>query len=177
MSEATIESALVGALPIPIWEWPKEAASVRKALQKADYAKALEAALAMKEGAAYVDTVKAVIQGRLDGLVAAFDEGDFLSASESGTALRKAFKGLPELAKVEEILTRIKEDKDAQTIIKAQEAVLELAAEAEELTKKKDAEKLLDELRKIQQKSAGTFAAKQAGELADLVRKKLPGLQ
>jgi uncharacterized protein YydD (DUF2326 family) len=76
-----------------------------------------------------------------------------------------------------EIADAIADDKDAQEVIKAQKEVAKVAEEVAELTKRKDAEKLLDRLRKVQQKSVGTFASDQAGKLADEIRKLLPGLR
>ena len=65
----------------------------------------------------------------------------------------------------------------AQAVIKAQKDVAKLAAQAAELKKRKDAEKILDKLRKVQQKHPGTFAAEQAGDLADQIRKGMPNLR
>jgi cell fate (sporulation/competence/biofilm development) regulator YlbF (YheA/YmcA/DUF963 family) len=177
ISESEIEKALVGALPIPMWEWPKEASRVRKALQKEEYAKALEEAAKVEDGQSYVDVVKAVITGRLERLAAAYEMGDFLTAQESAKVLGKAFKGLPELEKVEEIRASVAGDDKAQAVIKAQEEIADLRAEADELRKKKDAEKLLDELREIQKEMSGTYAAEQASQLANDIRKALPGLR
>jgi len=175
--ESDIESALAGALPIPMWEWPKEATGVRKALQKQDYQKALEAAQKLDDGEQYVAAVRGVIAGRLASLETKFEAGDFLGAYETAKVLKKVFKGLPEQDRVNEIYDKIKDDDAAQEVIKGQEDVADIAEEAAELRKKKDAEDLLDDLRKVQEKYAGTFAAEQASELADKIRKMLPKLR
>lgn len=177
LKSSTIEKALVGALPIPMWEWPKSASGVRKALQKTDYATALKKALELEGGDTYVEAVRGVIAGRLSSLEQAFAIGDFLGASESVKELKKSFKGLPEQDRVNEIDDAIKSDKSAGAVIKAQKDIVKLAEEVAELRKRKDAEKILDKLRKIQQKNAGTYAADQAGELADDIRKLMPNLR
>lgn len=169
-----VEEAIRGAIPTPLWEWPDSASDVRKALQKSKLAKALEAAADMEEdGERYTQIVRDLIDARLQGLIEAFEMGDFLTAVETADELEDAFDDLPEAEKVEEIQDKIDDHPDAKDIIKAQEDVAELAAEADELGQhdRDDAEELIEELREIQQDHPGTYAAKQAGDLADRVRK------
>ena len=174
LTSADIEKALDGALPMPMWEWPKSASGVRKALQKGMYGTALTQAQKLEgdEAETIVAAVRGIIDSRMATMKSANEMGDFLTASELSSSLAKALKGMPEGDEAGALADKLKGDSDVQAVIKGQKDVAKLAEKANELKKKKDADKLIDKLRKLSEKHAGSYAATQAVELADAIRKK-----
>jgi hypothetical protein len=173
LGKEVIEKYLTGALPKPMWEWPASAAAARTALQKGKYADALAAAAKIPEadgGAAIQSALTAMIQGRVSGMKASFTEGDFLSAKNAAIELQKTFDGLPEKAEADKMLADIKANADAEKIMKAQKSIRDLLGQR--LGKSREYEKALTDLQKIQKELEGTFAAKEAGEALNTIRKR-----
>lgn len=168
-----IETHLGGALRQPLWEWPSSARSVRTALIKRQYARALAHAEKTGGGEGHLaQTLREMISGQVARLEAARARGDFLTARDLSASLTKQLSGLPEADVAKGIADAIKSDKAAQKVIKAQKDIAKIRAEVGELKKKKDADKLVAKLEKRMAKHPGTYAYEEARQLVEDIRRK-----
>lgn len=171
LSEAVIEKAIVGALAKPLFELPASASGVRSALGKRNYAAALaEARKLGADGAELERAVQGLVSARVQGMKSALEAGDLLGAQEAATALEKELEGLPEANEPGPVLARIEADKDAEKRIAAQKKVRAIGEL--ELGKKGEVEKAIADLRRIAKDLPGSFAARQADELAAALEKR-----
>lgn len=173
LQSSVVESAVRGALPMPMWEWTGEAKPVRTALMAKQYAKALEAAAKLTEahqGPAIRAAIQAQIEGRVAAMKADSEAGNFLDAHESAKALVKDLAGLPEAQEAQARATGLEADKEAQTVIAGQKKVRKIRDG--ELRKKKEIQKAIEDLEKLQDQYVGTHAAKEASELLERLTKK-----
>lgn len=158
LTDATIEEALEGALPTPLWEWPKSADGVKKALQKNSLAKALAAA--EKVGPEYVTVVRGAIDAHVAGMKAAYEDGDFLEAQTMAEAGEKSLKGLSEAEVCAETLQAIDGDKEAKRILAGQEKLKKLVDKAREETGKKKVRAAVKDIEKLMEDYPGTIVAR-----------------
>ena len=172
LDDKVIQNAIGGALPAPLFDLPPSAGAVKTALQKHNYAAALAEAGKLSEadgGPALKQTVQGMITGRVASMTSALKEGDFLTAQESATALKKELDGLPEATEPEKVLAEIKGNKEADKLMGAQKKVRAIADQ--KLGKKAEFEKALADLKKIEKDFPSTFVAKEAEEVATAVMK------
>jgi hypothetical protein len=165
LNAKVIEQHLTGALTKPMWEWSASAKDAKAALQKRKYADALAAAAKIPEaeqGPAIRDAIQNVVKSRVEAAKAALTAGDFLSAQESGAELTKELEGLPEKADADKVVADVKANKDADKVLRAQKTIRDL--KGQKLSKKKDLEKAMTDLKKIQKDLSGTYAGKEAEE-------------
>ncbi len=174
LRDETIEKALSGTLPTPVFELPSEASAVRGALQKRQFAKAIQAAEGLNEPADLATTIQSIVTARLEGLRAARSSGDYLTATESAKLLAKELKGLPEEDEVAKIAKELGADAEAKRVIKGQLAVRK--AKETELRRKKDALEVIKQLDKVIEKFAGTAAARDAEQYRAQVKASLERL-
>lgn len=171
LKDEQIEPLLAGALEVPLFEWPASAAAVRKLVANGQLGKALPEA--EKLGEQPFDAAKAirkVVDGRLATLKAAHESGDYFTADEVAKDLKKRCAGLPAADEAARVAAAIAADAKAGVVLKAQARVRKLAAT--EVRSKKDAAELLEQLRKLAGKQAGTAAARDAeAAIADLEAK------
>jgi len=165
LTEKEIEANLSGALATPLWELGGANSKVKNALSKRKFAAAIEAA---EDDPELAKTLAAYVDNCLKGLEDVKQMGDFLTAAQLSDRLADEFKGLAQGERAEAIKDEIKSSKEAKAVIKAQEKLLELDEEVRELTKQRDAEKLIKKIVKVRDSLPKTFAAKQA---ADLIKK------
>ena len=170
-----IESHLGGALRLPVWEWPKSTAGVKKSLAKGDFAKAHEEAtsLAAKgepDAEAIATAISGLIAGKIKAVESALAAGDMLGATTKAEALVKGLKGRDaDVERVEKILDQIGEDKSAKEIIKGQKLLAKLKSNPPQ--GKRDIEKLIPTLAKVAKKYEGTIVERDANAWrAELVR-------
>lgn len=127
LTNEIVEQHLAGALPTPIWEWPDSAKKVRTALQKRQFAKAIEEARALgEEGASITGALETMVKGKVAALKAAADSADWLTVEEGGKELVKELSGLAEAEEAEALLDRLKGDKAAQAVAGAQKEIRKL---------------------------------------------------
>lgn len=165
LDEKTIQSALVGALTKPVWDWPASAKDVRTALQKRNYADALAKAdkVSSSDGGAEIkNALLALVKSRVAVMQSTLEAGDLLGASEQATALAKQLDGLPEKAEAEKVTAAIKANKDSAKVIAAQKKIAELR---EKRIKKRELDATIADLKKLAKDFEGGFVAKQADEL------------
>ncbi len=173
LPDKAIESALEGALPKPLFDMPANAAGVKNALVKRNYAAALAEARKLGEGgdgAELVRIVQGLVTARVQGMNAALKDGDLLGAQESAEALEKQLEGLPEAGEPAKVQAAIKANKDADKILAAQKKVHAIGDQR--LGKKAELEKALADLRRIAKDLPGSFPAREATGLADRLEKR-----
>ncbi len=162
LNDSIVKEHLAGAVGKPLWEWPKDASKVKKAVLKGELGKALaEAEKLDEEHAEILAVVRGMIDSKLKAIQAAKEAGDWMRVDDMGDTLKKSFSGLPELDTVKVILDDLKADKDAQTILSAQRKVAKLF---EKEIKRKQIPKLKKELESIVEKHPGTAAERDALE-------------
>ena len=170
LTDAAIEEALEGALTTPMWEWPASAKGVKKALEKRAFAKAINAATKMgEEGTGILEALRSSVTGLVNGLNAAWEAGDYRAVDERGEVLEKELKGLPEADQVGALLDRLKDDKEAQKILKAQRDVAKMMGGR---IKKKDVPKFEKRLQEIMEDFSGTAAERDARAGLQKLRKR-----
>lgn len=169
-----IEKALDGALPMPMWEWPASAKAVRTAVQKQNWAEAINAASKLSEtdsGPTITEALKRLVAGRVAKLKADLADRNYLAAQESAAALAKSLGSLPEKADADAALAAIKADKDAAKVIKGQQQVRSIRDANP--SKRKELDAAIEDLKKIAKDLPDTFAATEANALIEaLVEKK-----
>jgi hypothetical protein len=173
LSDAIIQKALGGALPKPLFDFPSGAAAVRTALAKHNYAAAMAEAEKLPEGQGGADLKKSLqgmISGRVASMHSALKQGDFLTAVELGTALKKDLAGLPEAPEADKVLDEVKGNKEAEPVIAAQKKIRAMAEQ--KLGKKTDFERAMGDLKKIAADLKGTFAAKEAEDTSAMLTKR-----
>jgi len=173
LSEKTVSDALGGALPTPFWEWPKEAAKVKKAL----LADSLQLALleAEKVGDEYVAIVRGQIQATAEAPGAALAKKDYLRALELSEAAQKALKGLPEVDAVIEVAKTIEADEEALRVLEGQKKLAKLTEKASDLTSRKKIQAVIEDIEELMGKYPGTIVVGQGKEAANALRRKLAG--
>ena len=172
--EPLLEKAVAGALPKPLWEWGVAAKNVKSALLKKQYKAALEGAEKLGEaddGPVIKAAIEGLVKSKITMLKATYDKGDFLGAQELAAELAKQLAGLPEQADAEKVAADIKANADAATVIKHQKAIAKIRDK--DPSKRKDLEAAVEDLEKIAEKAAGSYAATEAQALASQYRAKL----
>lgn len=166
LTDDLIEEHLAGSLKTPVWEWPKEASSVRTALVKRQFKKAIDEAaeLTGQETGGIQESLIALVEGRAKALSADYESGDFLSAAESAKTIAQECAGLPAGDTAKEISKKISSDSEAKRVMKGQAAVRKL--KQEELKRPKEIEEAIAKLEKLSRKFEGTAAATEADALA-----------
>ena len=172
----TIEAHLEGSLPVPLYDFPKEAASVKKAILKDDLEKALTEAKEIEaEGvelsAEIRAAVEAMISSRVEQVKAAFARGDYLTVEVDGETLVDALGDLPESAEIADFLEQIKNNSAMKDVIKAQRKIAEIRDDMEDMRKAIEADRAIGKLRKLLEDIEGTYAETQARELMDQLDK------
>lgn len=160
LADGTIEQHLDGALELPLWKWPEPAKKARQAVQKRQYAKALEEARALGEdGAKYATAIEAVVKGKAASLDKAAKSADWFTVEERGKELEKELAGLPELEQIKAVLAQLKSDKQAQAVLAAQKEVRKLMSGK---IKKGDIPKIEKKLKEISAEFPGSGASRDA---------------
>jgi hypothetical protein len=173
LTDKEIQAAIDGALPTPLFDLPASATALKTALQKHNYAAALAEAGKLSEadgGPELLKIVQGIVTGRVQTMKGALEEGDFLTALDSATALKKELAGLPEAAEAEKVQGEIKSNKEADKIMDAQKKVRAIGDQR--LGKRAEFEKALADLKKIAKDFPSTFVAKEADDLATQIEKK-----
>lgn len=166
LDEKTVEGALTGALPKPLFDWSPNARAVKGAFVKRSYKSALEQAGKLSEGDGGPELVKAIqdiIASRVSGMVAAYEKGDFLGARNEANALTQDLAGMPELESASKVLGDLAANKESANVIKGQEKVAKIRSSG--LSKRKEIQAAMESLQKIAKEFSGTYAEKEANEL------------
>jgi hypothetical protein len=173
LSEATIEKALSGSLPKPLFEFPGSATAVRTALAKHNLAVALAEAAKVPDNESGADLKRAIqglISGRVANMKSALKDADYLTALEAATALKKDLTGLPEAPEAEKALAEITANKDAPPVIAAQKKIRAILEQ--KLGKRLDYEKAVSDLKKMVGDLKGKYASKEADEALVTIAKR-----
>jgi len=174
LDEETIQASLAGALTKPLFEWPASAKGVAQSLVKGDFAGAVAKAAKVPEadgGAQIAAQVQAILEGHLKAAEAALAAGNLYDAIERGEQLAKGTEGLPQQERAKKIAADANAHPDAKRILEGQKAVRKLRSK--ELSKRKDQEKALEDLKQLATDFRGTYAAVEAEALMAQVREML----
>ena len=172
LSESLIDKAITGALTKPLWEWAPSAKDVKNALLKHSYKSALDGAAklaATDDGPAIVKAIEGMVQGRIDGMKADYSKGNFLGAEDAATALQKDLEGLPGKDDAVKMLADVKANKEAVPVLKAQKQIAKLRAAG--LSKSKEIDAAIEDLKKIAKDVPGTYAATEASAFVVALQK------
>ncbi len=173
-TQEQLRKATAGALPKPLWEWSSAAKSVKNALLKKQFKTALEESEKLGEaddGAAIKTAIEGMVRAKIEVLKATLAKGDFLGAQEMADDLHKQLDGLPEQAEADKTAADIKANAEAADVIKLQKQIAKIRDRAP--TKRKDVEKAIEDLKKIEKNGSATYAATEAEELAFRLRAEL----
>jgi hypothetical protein len=173
LTEQIINSALGGALPKPLFDYPPSAGPVKSALVKHNYAAALSEAAKLSDadsGPELKRVIEGLVASRVESMNTALKNGDLLTAQELATMLKKDLDGLPQAPEPDKVLAEIKSNKDANRILAAQKKIQ--AWKEQRMTKKKDVDSAIAELEKIAKDLPGTYAAKEASDFAGELSKR-----
>lgn len=163
LKEETIEKALRGALPVPLFELGGYTDELREELQEERYAQAYARVAALESQLMRADLVRALdmlLERRLADVQELFELGDYLAVVERCERLQRSLGKLPQREAVDSYLRGIKGDRSKKKILDAQRKVLKLIP-----TKRlKSAQRLkvIKELGKIRERFPDTAAARDA---------------
>lgn len=173
----TIEKALVGALPKPLFEWPEYAAKVKSAVLERAYGKALaEAKKLSGDGSKeLLETVQGLVSAQVEQAKRFKEAGDYLAAQTIATRLVKDLDKLPEQATAKQILKDIEADPKGKSIVEAQQRLAKIDVEA--LKKKDEGMKAKAELERMLKTVPDTLPARIAAQKLERLKAILPGLR
>jgi len=174
LDDETIQSSLSGALLKPLFDWPASAKPVAQSIVKSDYAGAVAKAAKLPPadgGADIAAQVQAIVEGQVKAAEAALAAGNFYDARERGELLGKSMEGLPEQARAKKVVADVDANPDAKRVLDGQKAIRKLRAKG--LTKRKDLEKAMDDLKKLSTELRGTYAATEAEAYMEQIRGQL----
>lgn len=173
LREGTIEDALKDSYKALTRDWPKSAKAVGKALTKGDLGDALAKAEALavddEFGKELVGRVKGRIRLKVTSVESAFAEGDVLVAYESGKAIQKSLKGLPEQERIDSIIKQISKDKDLKERMKQLEKLRKIVSV--EMDKKKQCDEVAAKLEKFLKGNEGTYVGDRIEAKLKAIRK------
>lgn len=165
LTNEIIEEHLVGALRTPLYEWPKSAGKIGKLVRANDLGGALREAKSYAEkkgekGPEILADLEAAVTSSLDYLQARFDLGDYYAVKSRGPALVANAEPSETITALTKNLAHIAENPEAQHALQGQEAWRRLVGKGD-LRKVKDCEKRIEDLSKLAEKYAGTFAVQE----------------
>jgi hypothetical protein len=178
---AIIEKALVGALPVPLWEWPAETRELQAALVEGRYAAALEQARLVAQPIGQ-QTAETLVRARIAGLVASFEgtvaRGEYHAAFQFGARAVKQLAGLPEGERVAAKLAQLERDPEVKRLRSGQERLARLEAEAARSQNYRQWEELRDGLAALAREFPGTRIERRSNamiaELERLIQRAKP---
>lgn len=174
LEDETIASALEGALTKPLFDWSASAKPVAQSIIKGDFAGALAKAAKVTEadgGPDIAKQVQEILEGRVKSAEAALKDGNFFDARASAELLVKGLEGLPEQARAKQVVADVDAHPDSKRVLDGQKSIRKL--KAKELSKRKDLEKALEDLKKLATELRGTYAGKEAEAFMEQVRLRL----
>jgi hypothetical protein len=170
-TQEQLRQATAGSVPKPLWEWPASAKAVKGALLKKQYKSALDESEKVSEadgGPAIKTAIEGMVRAKVGLMKSAHAKGDFLGAQDMAEDFHEEFVGLPEQADADKMSDDIEADEKAADVIKLQKQIQKIRERAP--TKRKDVEKAIEDLKKIQKNGSGTYAATEAETLAFQLR-------
>lgn len=148
LRDETIESALTGVLPRPVWEWPEDARPLARLLEKGEFATAMQGAAKLPAPEGF--DLQAIVRGRIAPLLAKFDglveRSEYTDAFQLGERLEKGLATLPEGEKMTARMNELRADPEITRHVASEIRILELEARANVLRKPADAQQLRGEV-------------------------------
>lgn len=177
LTEGLIEKHLAGASKFITFGWPDAFEPVAKELSDLNFGRALKELekLATEEKAGIVRSdLMTMVSGRLKAMEEAYAGGDYLAANDLAERLDSQLKGLPEAERVQGILAKLKSDKDAKRVMKAQVELRKLMDS--KLAKRKDVEKAMKKAKRMLAENDGNIVGDQAADFIAKLRNLLLAL-
>lgn len=171
LKEEAIESALVGTLSQPVWEWPEDARPLASLLEKGEFATALQEAakLPAREGF----DPQALVRGRFAPLVARFEglveRAEHGAAFRLGERLERGLATLPEGEQVSARMNALRADPEIMGQLNAEARLTELEARAATLRKSAEARELRSEVAAFLETKPGPEFGRRAKILLDAI--------
>jgi hypothetical protein len=168
LDEATIQAALSGALPKPLWEWSGAAKAVKSAFVKRDLAAALALAAKLTPadgGPEILAALQAMVRSKVDAMRAAREKGDFRGALDAAAALKKECAGLPEVEDATKLEAELATNAEAKRVLEGQKKVAKIVAK--EPSKKKELKAAIEDLVELKKEYAGTYVEVEATALIE----------
>lgn len=175
-----IEQHLEGVMELPLYEWPKEARSAKKAFLDGKFGKAIEEARDLVDdevegGSAVLASLEGIVKARVAKVESALKRGDVLAAFKMAELTVKGVKGMPEEERLKDALKAIAKDKQLKGWLKDQRELVEL--KAEELRSKSDLQGMEKSLEKLLKGNEGSFVGDEIEAYLGEVRKRLHSLK
>jgi AhpC/TSA family len=169
LKDATIEKVLKGAQTVPLFDVEGYDGDLRAALFEGRYRDLYRSIEKVADGPRPVlrARIDHLVDRRLKRLESSFDEGDYLSVEQRVAKLAKAFKRLPQEARIKALILRLK-DREVVKVLRAQHKVADLVPEGERIAHKERA-KIAKKLRKIIEDFPDTAAARDAERALDWI--------
>ncbi|QDU66964.1 peroxiredoxin family protein [Engelhardtia mirabilis] len=173
---------ITGALPRPMFDWPRDADKVAQEIRKGRLAQALEAATAVRSengdlGTELVESVKGLVTFRVERLRAARASGDYARVLNEGDDTVRMLEGLPQAADVEALVEEVEGDDAAVEIAGAQRDVARLRGRFDKLKKKRDADSLVSKFERLAADNVDNHAGEDAKRALDELKRLRIGLQ
>ncbi len=165
LTEKIVEGALDGALKTPLWDWPEVAEKAAEAVGDGRFDRAFQALAKLEPEVAQPleEQVRGLLAHRVGRLEAARDAGDWYAVEWRAERLADAAPGLPEEQLAKDLLARLKSDKEARAILKAQEDLRALEAKTD-FGKARKLAKSIEKLEKLREAHPGTVVEREADE-------------
>ena len=171
----TIEGALAGVLPKPVWEWPEAARPLAGQLARAEFAAALQAAEELPADEGF--DAAALVRARIPPMVARFEslvEGkDYVTAFKLGERLEKGLASLPEGAQIAARLNELRADPEITRVVTAEARIDELEARIGAVRKQAEAKALRDDVAAYMDSKPGERFERRAKVLLDSLDRSL----
>lgn len=172
---AEVERALAGVLATPVWEWPSAARPIAARLQAGEYAAALAAAEAL--GASGGFDVAALVRARVADELARVEQrlaaGTRFEAYRLARRLERELAGLPESARVAELLAELRAEPVVRRELEAEERLLALEHRRRGLRHPREIRALRDELAAFADEAEFVALATRARALAQALERRL----
>ncbi len=165
LGEKQIEPLLATALTKPLWEWPASAKAAKSAYAKGQVAQAIQELKRLNDpgSAAIVAALQDQVAARIKVVEGELRRGNLLAVEEFHKKAKPSYAGMDQLAAIEALAQQASEAPNASKILAVQRKLL--AWRLTPPTKRKEREKLLDELRKISREFQGSYPAQEAEEM------------
>ncbi len=160
VTDAVVKKAIAGALPTPLFDWPKDLSKAGKLVSKGKLADAVKEIESKGESfQAFATGIENMIAGKVEALKSAAKAADWLHVDTAGKDLVASLGGRAEVAEVKAILDELQGSKDAKAVLKAQKA---LAKMFDRPVKRKMVPKLIEKAERLRDEHPGTGAARDA---------------
>lgn len=168
IDDEMVEKAIRGALTEPIFEWPDALEDAVDAMRDGKLGKAIAEAEATGEVyAEYVDELMGLLDGRVEILEEAHEDGDYLAVVEMAEELEEAIEGREQAETVKELVIDVTKNRDKRMVLNAQKEIRKLLSKK---IKRKDVNKHIKKLEKLREKYPDTIIDRDVDDAIEKLR-------